>query len=61
MTCTSHIITKKKNGHIVLTVKPIVIGPCAVIGAGARIGPGVEIPANAMVPYNAEYRWRYAA
>lgn len=61
MTCTSHIITKKKNGHFVLTVKPVVIGPGAVIGAGARIGLGVEIPANAMVPYNAEYRWRYAA
>lgn len=61
MTCTSHIITKKKNGNVVLTVRPIAIGKGVVIGAGARIGPGVEIPDDAIVPYDAEYRWRYAA
>lgn len=61
MTCTSHIITKKKNGNIVLTVRRVSFGSGVVIGAGARIGPGVRVPDNAIVPYDAEYRWRHAA
>lgn len=58
-TCTSHIIVKRKNGDLLLILRPIRIGSGSLIGAGARIGIGVRIPENAIVPYNTEYRFSY--
>lgn len=60
VTCSSHIITKKKNGNIVLIVRGVKVGKGVMIGAGARIGPGVIIPDHTIVPYSAEYKLRYA-
>lgn len=57
--CTSHVITKKENGDIILIQRPTRIGSGALLGAKSRIGPGVRIPDRSVVPYNAEYKFFY--
>ncbi len=57
--CTSHIITRKASGDVILILRPPNIGAGTLIGARARIGPGVRIPERAVVPYNAEYKFFY--
>lgn len=57
--CSAHIVTRKRNGRLVLVLRAIEIGSNSLIGGEARIGPGVRIPENTLVPYKAEYRFQY--
>lgn len=59
--CCCHVINKKTNGDLVLTVRPIRIGEGSLIGAEARISLGVSIPAHTVVPHHAKYKFRYVA
>lgn len=57
--CTSHAISKKDNGDMVLILKHTQIGSGAFLGALARIGPGVKVPEKEVVAYDSEYRFQH--
>ncbi|HEY9678493.1 MAG TPA: hypothetical protein V6C76_10820 [Drouetiella sp.] len=58
--CTSHVVSRKNSGEMMLILRPVRIGSGSFIGALSRLGPGVKVPAQSAVPYNTEHKFNYA-
>lgn len=57
--CSAHLVTRRKDGRLVLILRRIEIGSNCLIGGETRIGPGVCIPPGTLLPYRSEVRFRY--